>query len=171
MDCKPEANPNFFDTSRYKFKQKLEKVKYQHSECTQKNIRTRWPIHVTVLHINCSAWEETCCTHTHTQNEEWLTWLREKLDWFHANKVEFKGTLKISFWGIGGLDTFWRFLLNSPVLQFGAPPAIDSGEAKMRIASWEILTNKCRAIRNYTWACFKWPRNENKTTTHWNTSI
>ena len=26
---------------------------------------------------------------------------------------------------------------NSPVLQFGAPPAIDSGEAKMRTASWE----------------------------------
>ena len=28
-------------------------------------------------------------------------------------------------------------LYNSPVLQFGAPPAIDSGEAKMRTASWE----------------------------------
>ena len=27
--------------------------------------------------------------------------------------------------------------LNSPVLQFGAPPAIDSGEAKIRTASWE----------------------------------
>ena len=26
---------------------------------------------------------------------------------------------------------------NSPVLQFGAPPAIDSGEAKRRTASWE----------------------------------
>ena len=26
---------------------------------------------------------------------------------------------------------------NSPVLQFGAPLAIDSGEAKIRTASWE----------------------------------
>ena len=26
---------------------------------------------------------------------------------------------------------------NSPVLQFGAPPAIDSGEVKIRTASWE----------------------------------
>ena len=26
---------------------------------------------------------------------------------------------------------------NSPVLQFVAPPAIDSGEAKIRTASWE----------------------------------
>ena len=26
---------------------------------------------------------------------------------------------------------------NSPILQFGAPPAIDLGEAKMRTASWE----------------------------------
>ena len=32
--------------------------------------------------------------------------------------------------------------MNSPVLQFGAPPAIDSGEAKMRTASWEMSTNK-----------------------------
>ena len=28
---------------------------------------------------------------------------------------------------------------NSPVLQFGAPPAIDSGEAKMRTVSWENI--------------------------------
>ena len=28
-------------------------------------------------------------------------------------------------------------LFNCPVLQFGAPPAIDSGEAKMCTASWE----------------------------------
>ena len=27
--------------------------------------------------------------------------------------------------------------VNCPVLQFGAPPAIDSGEAKVGTASWE----------------------------------
>ena len=29
------------------------------------------------------------------------------------------------------------FLPNSPVLQFGGPPAIDSGEAKISTASWK----------------------------------
>ena len=28
---------------------------------------------------------------------------------------------------------------NSPDLQFGAPPVIDSGEAKIRTASWENI--------------------------------
>ena len=36
---------------------------------------------------------------------------------------------------MGGLKDRRKY--NSPVLQFGAPPAIDSGEAKMHIASWE----------------------------------
>ena len=33
----------------------------------------------------------------------------------------------------------------------------------------KMSTNKCRAIRNYTWACFKWPKNVDKTILHWNT--
>ena len=41
---------------------------------------------------------------------------------------------------------------NSPVLQFGAPPAIDSGEAKMCTASWEnryIYLKK--SLHNTSW--------------------
>ena len=33
----------------------------------------------------------------------------------------------------------------------------------------KMLTNKCHAIRSYTWACFKWPKNVDKMTSHWNT--
>ena len=60
--------------------------------------------------------------------------------------------------------------INSPILQFSVPLAIDSGEAKIRTASWEKMsTNKCRAIRIYTWAYFRWPKNLDKMTSHWNT--
>ena len=59
---------------------------------------------------------------------------------------------------------------NSPVLQSARPRAVDSGEAKMRIASWENVDKQMpRKIRNNTWACFKWPKNVDKTTSHWNT--
>ena len=59
---------------------------------------------------------------------------------------------------------------NSPVLQSARPRAVDSGEAKMRTASWENVDKQMpRKIRNNTWACFKWPKNVDKTTSHWNT--
>ena len=61
-------------------------------------------------------------------------------------------------------------LINSPVLQSVRPRAVDSGEAKMRTASWENVDKQMpRKIRNNTWACFKWPKNVDKTTSHWNT--
>ena len=59
---------------------------------------------------------------------------------------------------------------NSPVLQSARPRAVDSGEAKMRTASWENVDKQMpRKIRNNTWACFKWPKNVDKTASHWNT--
>ena len=61
-------------------------------------------------------------------------------------------------------------MINSPVLQSARPRAVDSGEAKMRTASWENVDKQMpRKIRNNTWACFKWPKNVDKTTSHWNT--
>ena len=59
---------------------------------------------------------------------------------------------------------------NSPILQFGAPLGIDSGEAKIRAASWENGDKHiCREIRNYTWAYFKWPKNVDKMISNRNT--
>ena len=41
--------------------------------------------------------------------------------------------------------------INSPVLQSARPPAVDSGEAKMRTASWENVDKQMpRKIRNNT---------------------
>ena len=37
--------------------------------------------------------------------------------------------------------------MNSPVLQFGAPPAIDSGEAKICNASWENVNKHMHATK------------------------
>ena len=55
--------------------------------------------------------------------------------------------------------TYWTQYLtfmNSPVLQSARPRAVDSGEAKMRTASWENVDKQMpRKIRNNTWACFK----------------
>ena len=56
---------------------------------------------------------------------------------------------------------------NSPVLQSARPRAVDSEEAKMRTASWENVDKQMpRKIRNNTWACFKWPKNVDKMTSH-----
>ena len=49
-----------------------------------------------------------------------------------------------------------HYISNSLVLQFGVPPELDSGEAKIALHHGKMLTNKCRSIRNNTWACFKW---------------
>ena len=63
-----------------------------------------------------------------------------------------------------------EFFIDSPVLQSARPRAVDSGEAKMRTASWENVDKQMpRKIRNNTWACFKWPKNVDKMTSHWNT--
>ena len=37
--------------------------------------------------------------------------------------------------------------MNSPALQFGAPSAIDSGEAKIRTASWENVDKHMHATK------------------------
>ena len=65
---------------------------------------------------------------------------------------------------------FTHLSSNSPVLQSARPRTVDSGEAKIRTASWENVDKQmpCK-IRNNTWACFKWPKNVDKTTPHWNT--
>ena len=55
----------------------------------------------------------------------------------------------------------------APVLQFSAPPAIDTGEAKIHTAWWEN-GDKCCAKQNYTRACFKWTKNMDKMTSHRN---
>ena len=70
----------------------------------------------------------------------------------------------------GPLVFIFLYMANSPVLQSARPRAVDSGEAKMRTASWENVDKQMpHKIRNNTWACFKWPKNVDKTTSHWNT--
>ena len=45
----------------------------------------------------------------------------------------------------------------------------NSGGPKFTLHHGKMSTNKCRLMQNYTWACFKWPKNVDKTTSHRNT--
>ena len=63
--------------------------------------------------------------------------------------------------------TIFIATINSPVLQSARPRAVDSGEAKMRTASRENVDKQMpRNLRNNTRACFKLPKNVDKTTSH-----
>ena len=41
--------------------------------------------------------------------------------------------------------------------------------AKFALHHGKMSTNTCSEIWNYTWACFKWPKNVDKTISNWNT--
>ena len=40
---------------------------------------------------------------------------------------------------------------------------------KFALHHGKMSTNTCHEIQNYTWACFKWPKNVDKTISNWNT--
>ena len=52
-------------------------------------------------------------------------------------------------------EFFHWSMTNSPILQFGAQPAIDSGEAKVRTASWEIVDKQMLRNTNLHMSMFQ----------------
>ena len=63
---------------------------------------------------------------------------------------------------------FFNFL---PILRFDNSvrhQRLTRERPKFALHHGKLSANKCHAIQNYTWACFKWPKNVNKRTSHWN---